>query len=210
MPMPARRVFRLLAACSALAIVPAAAFADAGIPLLACISPGFWLVLPAVVLVEAVVAFVILRRGTWVALKVSAVSNLASTLVGMVLSRLLVLVLIPLASQVQTFAPRGHVPATLLQKFAFNVVSAPMGLGTSPDRWSTEVMLCWAILLVPFFLLSVWVEWWVARRMLRKEDRGLATRWAWCANIVSYALILGMFWRLFGLTWWWLERPFTP
>jgi hypothetical protein len=169
---------------------------------MACISPGFWLLLPAVILLESVVAFIVLRKGLWFALKISTLANVISTLAGMLLNRLLSIILQPVANSASHYLPNNN---NLFQGFAITAVLAPFGLTSNHAWWSSQVVLCWILLLVPFFLLSVWLEAWVARKVLKKDER-LATRWSWCANIASYALIIGLFWRIFGLTWWWLER----
>lgn len=79
------------------------------------------------------------------------------------------------------------------------------GAGRSWFHWFFGVMACWAVLLLPFFLVSVWIERWIAARMLPKEDRPLAVRWSWIANISSYALILVFFFVPMILSWWCLE-----
>ena len=62
------------------------------------------------------------------------------------------------------------------------------------------------VVLAPFFLLSVWSGRWIARRLVRKEDRRLAARWAWVANAASYLLILAALQPFFRFTLQWLDH----
>lgn len=191
-------------------ILASPAFADAGIPMIACISPGLWLLLPAVIVVESVIALFVLRRGLWTALKVATVSNLFSSLVGMPLTSLVVWALSPAGHRLmeRMYNHGADLDAawnssTLFQKFAVSVMGV---IGAGPDKGTMlRIWLCWGLLLIPFFLLSVLSEWWVAKLLLKKEDKRLARRWAWIANGVSYISIYGSFHFLFAFTWRFLD-----
>lgn len=189
------------------------AFADAGIPLIACIHPGLWLALPAVIVVEGLVAVVIMRWKPSTAARVALLCNLLSTLAGIPLKWLLVWGLTPMASSFLSVILRARNPletrenGTLFQKLAIGVIDLPMD-GWGPSASSlTRGWHYWCVLLIPFFLLSVWVEWYAARKLLGRNERSRAAIWAWIANGVSYALLAGLFWRFYFYTWWWIARP---
>lgn len=201
-----------LPAVTALAVSPA--FADVGIPMIACVDTGFWLLLPIVILVEGIVALIVLRKGIWTAAKVSVTANLLSTLAGIPLSWLIKSTLKPVANQfvVSLYNARmqGHEiwwSATPLQKLSVTLFSQPMcPAPISVRMW--WIWISWAILLVPLFLLSVWIERLVAQKLLGKTEQRLATRWAWIANAVSYAAIYAGFLNIWGFTWWFLDLPY--
>lgn len=182
------------------------AFADAGIPMIACISPGLWLLLPAVMVVESIVAMVVLRRGVRTAVKVTVLANLLSSLVGMLLTSIVVWLLNPTAHRLMEMMYNHGADlnaawnsSTLFQKFAVSVMGV---IGAGPDKGTMiRIWLCWGLLLIPFFFLSVLSEWWIAKLLLKKEDKRLAKRWAWIANGVSYIAIYGSFHFLFAFTW---------
>lgn len=205
---------RLLVPVSIVGVLIATpAFADAGIPLIACIHPGLWLALPVVILLEGLVAAFVLRWKLGTATKVVVIGNLLSTLAGMPLKWLLVWGLTPTASDFLSAILRARNPlvtwenGTLLQKLAIGLINLPMD-GWGPESSSlTRGWHYWCVLLIPFFLLSVLVEWRVAVRLVAKENRTRAALWAWTANGLSYALLVGLFWRLYGYTWWWVARP---
>lgn len=207
----ARRALIVAAGCCVLTLHPACARADAGIPMISCVYPGFWLLLPLVIVLEAVIALVVFRRGVWVAVKVAAIANVASTLVGVPLRCLLVWVLSAPADRMDAMLDAGDVhaawrAASSVQKIAVSILSAPVGGGWDPAGWELRVRLTWGLLLMPFLILSVLTEWWVARRVLPKDRRRLAMRWSLLANAASYCAIFAVFWWLFGWTWWWLDR----
>jgi hypothetical protein len=45
------------------------------------------------------------------------------------------------------------------------------------------------ILCIPFYLMSVWTEGLLVRRIARVEQKPEAMRWSWRSNSASYALI---------------------
>lgn len=56
------------------------------------------------------------------------------------------------------------------------------------------------VLLVPSFIVSIWLERWVLRRRWPERDRPTVNRTVWIANIASYALLFvaGSVW--FGIS----------
>lgn len=195
-------------ACFALSTaISTPASADAGIPLIALVSPGFWLILPLVILLESFVALLILRKRIWIALKVAVISNIVSTVAGVPLRWLVVLALTPYANHQSAVCNTAakYASGSTIGKFAFTIVDAPWGLGGTQEKWFSELTICWGILLIPFLLLSVLIEGLVADKLVSKEDKKRAHYWAWTANIISYILLFLMFSRMFGFVWNWLD-----
>ncbi|MCE5322293.1 hypothetical protein LLG46_03135 [bacterium] len=58
------------------------------------------------------------------------------------------------------------------------------------SEWSLPCMISAMVLCIPFFFVSVWLEYSVGRRLLGKEQKGSVCRWAWIANACSYTFIL--------------------
>ncbi len=206
------RRWTLMAVCAVGILVATPAFADAGIPLIACVHPGLWLVLPIVMLFEGAVGIFVFRWKVGTAAKITLFGNVLSTLAGIPFKWLLVWSLSPVASSFASIVRHSHdsVAAwqngTAVQKLAIAVTELPM-VGWGPFGHQMHVWLYWSVLLIPFFLLSVWVEWRVAVKILGRASRTRAARWAWIANGLSYALIAGLFWHIYAYTWWWTSRP---
>lgn len=211
---PSRNTLAVTLWSFAFALLAAPVYANAGISMICCISPGFWLLLPAVIVLEAILALVVLRKGVWKAVKIAALANAFSTLVGVPVRWLLGLLLYDVADHFahqiiavmrSTNPDTTWASGTFIQKFAVTVFIAPMGLAPDGVRefW---IRLSWGVLLVPFFLLSVCLERWVAVKLLKKEERKRVWLWAFLANATSYALIFAGFWHLWGFSWWWMGR----
>lgn len=182
------------------------AWANVGVPLIDYLFPGFWMLLPAIMLLEWAMALFVLRKGAWIAAKVAVVANIFSTLVGIPIKAVLVTAMIQAVNQSPfTLTEESWRLLNPLQKFLIAVVgSAPFGVGwRSPLEFEVVLMAYWGLLLLPFLLLSVWTEWLVAKRLLAKGDRRLARRWAWLANLVSYAALFALISLLFTISAWW-------
>lgn len=113
---------RVAAAGTALLAIACPVHADAGVPLMACISPGFWLMLPAIIILEALIALRILRKGAWVAFKVAAVANLASTLAGIPLRLIITAALTPLFKSGVSLIGANGLTGSLPYLFGVNVL----------------------------------------------------------------------------------------
>jgi hypothetical protein len=173
-------------------LVPSVVWADAGIPMLVLVWPGAWLALVPVVLIEALVARRILELGWGRSLRVALVANLASTGLGIPVTWL------------------GLVLVEMLGA-AVGMAGASLGVALEPGRWLEiaffPLMAAWLsdsapwmvvaaaiVLCVPFYFVSVWLEFFVARRFLPEFDRVQVKRWSRIANAVSYGLIVfGLF-----------------
>lgn len=173
------------ALAASIVAIPCSARADAGVPMLALVWPASWILFIPVVAIEAWIA----RRITGLSVKRSvlatSLANGVSTLVGIPLVWILL-------ALIQVFmVPRGG-EALGLDSFWHRVFAvtaqAPWLIPYESDlHWM--VPLAGIVLLVPFFFTSVLVEWMVFKRFCTSAP-GVARRWSWVANGVTYCLML--------------------
>jgi hypothetical protein len=166
------------------------AHADMGVPMIAVFLPPMWLSLIPVVILEAWILRRVLEIPSRAALVSSAVGNITTTIVG-----------IPLVW-------------TVLAVAQLLCCGGAMGLGTVWHRvYAVTIQAPWlipyrealgwmipaalAVLVVPFFLLTVAIEGYVNRRLLRNVDGGRVWRATWRANAWSYLLIFALAWPAF-------------
>lgn len=165
------------------------AHADVGVPMLALMWPPAWLLLLVIVPVEGLFARRILSLDWRAALGLSLRANLASTLVG-----------IPLTWLVLLLAEFGTGYAFSLLKFdevngrsavqravAMAVFAPWLGPGDGLSRWIVPGAA--AYLCIPFFFVSVLIENRVALHRLGPLEAPLVRRWSWLANGFSYSII---------------------
>lgn len=161
---------------------PSSAHADAGVPMLALMWPSAWALFFPVCMIEALVA----RRSFGLPFlqcaKLSFVANAWSTLVGIPLTWLALLLL--------EFA--GGAGASLVgpKPGAAWLILSPIfaaWLGPGAQRW--HVFAAAAFLCVPFMLVSIRVESWSAAKRIPRED---ARRWARLANFATYLPIVAI------------------
>jgi hypothetical protein len=158
--------------------------ADAGVPMLMVVWPCAWILLLAVVPIEAAVAVRLLNIGWKKGLVMVGVANLASTLVG-----------IPatwgLLAACQMALGGGGVIG--LQTTWTRILSVTL---QSPWLIPYEHDLPWmiptaaAVLCVPFFFMSVLSEYLCARFFVSPNIRPMLWRWSWIANGVTYGCIV--------------------
>jgi len=128
-----------------------------------------WVLLIPIVLVEGVVARRVLSLPLGRCFKISVVANLVSTAIG-----------IPL------------VWLDALVEAVMAIPIAPAWIRPSGGGWwvgaATLLALC-----VPCFFASVYVERWVARKLVAPELHPRVDSWSWRANLISYSGILLLF-----------------
>jgi hypothetical protein len=176
--MSPRRTRRALAT---LAFVVAAgssryALADAGFPMLVLAWPAALLLFVPVVLVEGLLARRMLGLSTRDALKLSLIANAWSTLLGVPLTWLALLLL-----EIVGTLPLNLVAGNSRLVWLFAPLYAAW---LPPVNGFWPVFASGAVLCVAFFFASVWIEARSARRRV-PADRALA--WAKRANLVTYA-----------------------
>ena len=159
------RSARLLAAISlTILLLTGSAQANVGAPMLAVVWPCAWVLLIPIILVEALVAMRVLKQDFRAGLKTAGKANLISTFVGIPVTWILLL-LIELMFWWAGTAWDFSLP---VKKTLAVTVQSPW-----LDPWESEfywmVPAASAVLCVPFFFMSVWVENRVARRFFGKE-----------------------------------------
>lgn len=177
---------RALLVATVVLATPALAEADAGVPMIVLVWPGFWLLLLPIVVLEGSVARRVFQMPWKGALKLSAEANLVSTLVGIPLTWL-VLFIVEMLAAGGTWVGFQAAGVSELPKWAeymLMLLSAPWVGGEEP--WIVPAAAIW--LSVFFFLTSVWIE----RRVVARRTSLPATQvrtWSWQANILSYIVI---------------------
>jgi hypothetical protein len=160
-----------------LLLLPATAHANAGVPMLAFVWPGFWLAFIPIVLIEALVARRVLGLALSDGLRVSLSANLWSTALGIPLTWLALLLpemgagYAVASLELEATGPGWYLLAPLM---------APW-LGPGATSWQVYAAAAW--LCIPFCLMSMWIEGWAASRRLSREH---ARKWARAANLVTY------------------------
>ncbi len=155
---------------------------DVGIPMLAVAWPLFWLTFVPVVLIEAEVAHRQLGLGRKQAIKISAVANALSTLIGIPV----VWVGLVLLEMAIGYSLSGVVTIDGWQYALFPFMAAWL----FPTEDVRIVFAAFMVLVIPFYIASIYLESRVARRYLAHVDAALVWKWATTANALSYACIV--------------------
>lgn len=178
-------VFAIAGSVAVLFALPSAAYANAGLPMLAIAWPGMGVALLPVVAIEVLVLRRLLRAARWRTVLVASVSNAVSTVVGIPLTWLVLV-----AAQMLTPSGGGVGPdiGTLAGKVFAVTVQAPWLI-------PYDAQLYWMVpaaalaLLVPFFFASWAIEYGVTRLMMREFGAGPVRRAVMWANLASYGLL---------------------
>jgi hypothetical protein len=151
--------------------------------MLVVLWPGSWLVLLPVIVVEALVARRLLHLEFRESLKLSAVANLWSTLVGIPMTWCVLLLLGLIAKPLEIFAE--GLGADQLGWVLAAPIYATRAVHARHVPWQS---LCGAAgLCVPFMAIAIRVEAWSARRRVGHKA---ALRWARAANWLTYVPII--------------------
>jgi hypothetical protein len=180
-----RTTIRLVAGLAAVLLCqPAAAGADTGVPMIAMLWPGFWVLLLPIVFLEALVAKRVLRMDWLAALRISAEVNVVSTLVGIPLSWFGLLVVEMAALGLGGLVTQN--PPTWLSYVLLPFMSPWLAPPSDEDMWVVPAAAAWLLCLL--FFTTVWLEkryvaW---RTELPTADVRI---WSWRANLLSYAIL---------------------
>lgn len=172
-------VSRMGATLSVLLIVPSAAHANMGLPMVAVFLPPMWLALVPIILAEA---FVVARSTATPfgrTLGGTAVANVVSTILGVPL-----LWCILAGIQGALFGTAIGLQSFWTKLYAVTVQSP--WLIPYEDEFYWMIPSALAVLAVPFFLLSVFVEAPIVRKIARLGATAYVTRTIVLANLVSY------------------------
>ncbi|CAN5192524.1 hypothetical protein BH11CYA1_BH11CYA1_23370 [soil metagenome] len=161
------------------------AFADAGIPTIIAIWPMGWILLIAIIPIEAKIAEKILKIPPWKGLEISGRANFVSTLAGVPITWfLLVISELMLGGGSRRI---GHVASTTDWIFR-SIIEGPVLVPGSAPEWYIPLAL--SMMNFPFCLMSVLVEQKATEKFIDNVcTKALLQKWAWFANIASYAFI---------------------
>ncbi len=160
--------------------------ADAGIPMLAVVWPVMWMVFLPVVVIESLIAIKSLELRFRRALLVTAAANAISTLVGIPVTWF-VLVFVDIA-----MGGGGSHPIDTPMHAAIAVCKEAAWLCPYENDLDWMIPAAAIVLCVPFYFVSVWIEYFVVRRMVANDFRQIR-RFCWWANFWSYLAIV-VFW----------------
>lgn len=158
-------------------LVQSPAHADAAVPIVMVVWPSSWILLPIVIGIEAIVASRLFHSGWKNALKVSGISNIVSSLVG-----------VPLFWFMSYGSWRHFASARAFDTQLWKV-TLPLG-AAYPTEPLWVITAAIVLLCIPCFFASVWIEYLVANRLTKNEHPVLTKRWAWKANLLTYAPII--------------------
>lgn len=164
--------------------LPCLAHADAGVPMLALAWPVQWLALIPIVLLECEISRRQLqfsfRRMFWPIAK----ANLISTLVGVPVAWLVMLLPLMVVGLGYSMLPAGTNIPSSVELLVFPFTAAWVG-GSSP--W--EVYVALVILTVPFCAISIFLEEGVLRKSFPDQDHSVIRSVTVRANVWSYVLL---------------------
>ncbi len=168
--------------------IPGSAAANAGVPMIFLAMPALGLSIIPIILIEAIFLREKLELDIPQSLKITTISNLVSTIIGIPLTWLLLVLLQMLSGGGKSFGL-----ATTIGKVLSVTLQAAWLIPYESDlHWMIPV--AGTVLLFPFFFVSWWSEYLVSKKMLKdhpKQKVKLAVR---NANIITYILLA--FWPL--------------
>jgi hypothetical protein len=157
--------------------------ADMGVPMIFVTMPLMVFALIPVILIEAFVLARRFQQSLKSVLWAASAANLVSTFIGIPITWCLLALI-----QLLTGGGGAYQIHTILGRF-FSVTWQGSWLFHLESELYWRVPASILFLLIPFFFASYWVEYLVARRMLKNRDRGEVKRGVYFANLASYALL---------------------
>ncbi len=174
---------KLLLTLCILLCIPGVASANAGVPMIFLAMPALGLSIIPIIIIEAIFLSKKLELAVPSAFKTATISNLVSTIVGIPLTWLL-LVLI----QMLTGGDGAFGLDTTLGKVLSVTLQAAWLIPYEYDlHWM--IPMAGLVLLVPFFFASWWSEYFVSKKMLKEHSAQRVKIAVRNANIITYALL---------------------
>ncbi|MCI5114724.1 MAG: hypothetical protein D3921_06585 [Candidatus Electrothrix sp. AW1] len=181
------KVITFLTLCILLCI-PGVASANAGVPMIFLAMPALGLSIIPIIIIEAMFLSKKLELTTSSAFKTTTISNLVSTIVGIPLTWLLLVLIQMMAGGGGAFG----LDTTLGKVLSVTLQAAWLIPYESDLHWMIPV--AGLVLLVPFFFVSWWSEYFVSRKMLQEQPAQRVKIAVRNANIITYALLA--FWPI--------------
>ena len=177
----------LLALCIFLCI-PGVASANAGVPMIFLAMPVLGLSISPIIIIEAIFLSKKLELATPSAFRTATISNLVSTIVGIPLTWLLLVLIQMLAGGGGAYG----LDTTLGKVLSVTLQAAWLIPYESDLHWMIPV--AGLVLLVPFFFVSWWSEYFVSKKILKEHSAQRVKNAVRNANIITYALLA--FWPI--------------
>ena len=193
-----------------LLLVTIPAEADVGVPMIFVTFPQMAVALIPIILIEALILKRNMPLSLQESLKVSAISNIISTLIGIPLTWIILTVLEMAAIFTLNFInPSEKIISILFDNVfggMFGIILQSPWLMPMGDELNWVIPWAFSILLIPFFYASWYVEFMIAKRILKEKSPGEIKTAVYRANFYSYILleIYLLFWMLTGI------NPFFP
>ncbi|WP_159875572.1 hypothetical protein [Aquitalea denitrificans] len=166
------------------------AHADVGLPMIVVFFPISILAFIPIVLIESLVICKILNVRWKLSVKVAFLANLVSSVAGIPLAWFILLLFEFTASDVfLKWGLSNSYPPSGVRGFEAIILTAPW-LGQTNDNWSVPFAVI--VLLIPFFLVSCWIESWYAAKWLSPSNVKNGVKAMWWANAASYLFLLAM------------------
>ncbi len=179
---------KLLLTLCILLCMPGMASANAGIPMIFLAMPALGLSIIPIIVIEAIYLSKKLELTIYTAFKTTTLSNLVSTIVGIPLTWLLLVLIQMLAGGTSGFG----LDTTLGKVLSVTLQAAWLIPYESDLHWMIPV--AGSILLVPFFFASWWSEYLISKKMLKAHPAQRIKIAVRNANIITYALLV--FWPI--------------
>jgi hypothetical protein len=168
--------------------IPSVASANAGVPMIFLAMPALGLSIIPIIIIEAIFLSKKLELPISGAFKTTIISNLVSTIVGIPLTWLLLVLIQVLAGGGGAFG----LDTTLGKVLSVTLQAAWLIPYESDLHWMIPV--AGLILLFPFFFASWWSEYFVSKKMLKEHSAQRVKIAVRNANIITYALLA--FWPI--------------
>lgn len=166
-------------------VVASPAEANIGAPMIILIAPASWALLLLIIPIEAAVGVWTMRERLLKLIKISAAANLLSTIVGIPVTWLLMVIIQMLIGGGSAWGIE-----TAAQKLLAVTIQSPW-LIPYESEFGWMVPSAAAFLCIPFFFMSVWCEQRVACKFFSEDKSRInVKRWVWRANAVTYGIII--------------------
>lgn len=168
--------------------IPGVASANAGVPMIFLVMPVFGLSIIPIILIEAIFLSKKLELSASSAAKTTTIANLVSTIVGIPLTWLLLVLIQMLTGGGGAFG----LDTTLGKVLSVTFQAAWLIPYESDLHWMIPV--AGLVLLMPFFFVSWWTEYFVSKIMIKEQPAQRVKVEVRNANIITYTLLA--FWPI--------------
>jgi hypothetical protein len=159
--------------------------ADIGVPMISLILPAAWLLLIPVIFVEALIGIRVAKIPFRRSLAVATTSNIFSTLLGVPLAWLAMVLVEGL------YFGEAKGLDSLWAKIYAVTVQSPWLIPYEKDLvWM--VPIAGVVLAIPLCLMSIVSEYFITKLMLPELPSTLKWQWMWKANVASYLFLLAV------------------